>query len=81
VTYVRARCYPVPDGYRVEFQPTGGAIPGPGWPRPRTHPTLASAMAWAYAITHTTGLHLDGLTLMRHTCSDSHSSLDPNSPL
>jgi len=62
-TYVRARCYPVPDGYRVEFEPTGGAIPGPGWPHPRTHPTLGAAMAWAYAITHTTNLHLDGLTL------------------
>ena len=63
-TYVRASCYPVPDGYRVELHPTGGALPGPHWPRPCTHPTLATAMAWAYATTaHHPDLHLDGLTL------------------
>jgi hypothetical protein len=61
--YARARCYPVPGGYHVELHPLGSALPGPGWPHPRDFPTLAAAMAWAYAAGTRPGLALDGLTL------------------
>jgi hypothetical protein len=62
-TYMRARCWPVQGGYRVTLHPTGGAIPGPGWPLPRTFTDLGKAMAWAYSLDAQKGWCMEGLTL------------------
>lgn len=61
--YMRARCFPAAGGYRVEIHPTGGAIPGPGWPAPRTFADLGTAMAWAYSLDATGSWRMEGLTL------------------
>lgn len=61
--FMRARCWPVPGGYRVQLDPTGGAIPGPGWPAPRTFCDLGAAMAWAYSLDAQKGWRMEGLTL------------------